>query len=341
MSIAPNTSFQALGPIPFGGISGIVYDREHGELLGVSDERIGRVFRMRVQSDPLWVEPIGVIRLDESGDAPPELDAEAIARLPDGHLLIASEGVGHREPRLPPAIIEYDAHGRFVRQLPVPAKFIPAARGPLTAGMRENEAFESLTLTPDARQLFTGSESALVQDADRASFEHGAPSRIIEYERRGNSYAPSREMAYEVDAIPKVSFEPGESINGLVELLALSDRDLLALERSYVADPARPGYGANSIRLYRISLDHATDISSLASLRGRHITPVAKTLIVDLGSIPGLPAELSTLDNFEGLALLPAATGPPSLLMVSDDNFSPTERTWLVRLAFMGNRMKR
>jgi hypothetical protein len=48
---------------------------------------------------------------------------------------------------------------------------------------------------------------------------------------------------------------------------------------------------------------------------------------------PGLPPALAALDNFEGLALLPALPGGRRpLIVVSDDNFSRTQRTWFVRL---------
>src|SRR5262249_40193116 len=108
--------------------------------------------------------------------------------------------------------------------------------------------------------------------------------------------------------------------------------ELLALERSYVDDPTRPGRGVNHVRLYRVSLANATDVIALPSLRNHAITPVSKTLVLDLGALPGLPDGLKALDNFEGLALRPPRHGHSSLLVVSDDNFSPTERTWFVRL---------
>lgn len=335
MSIAPKTPFAALKGLTFGGVSGLAYDARHGELIGVCDEsRNWRLFRMRLTGDPLRVAPVGVVRLDAAPGAPARLDAEGLAILPDGHLLIASEGGGSGEPRQPPALVEYTRDGRFVRQLPVPEKFIPTPSGRQTSGVRANEAFESLTLTPDGRRLYTGTESALVQDEDAASFEHGARSRLIEYERREQGYVPAREFAYDVDAIPRPSFTPGIAINGLVELLALNEGALLALERSFVEDADRPGRGANRIRLYRASLERATDVSGWPSLRDRAVTPVSKTLLLDLGALAGLPEALRVLDNFEGLALLPSRHGAPSLLIVSDDNFSETERTWFVRLAW-------
>jgi hypothetical protein len=47
-----------------------------------------------------------------------------------------------------------------------------------------------------------------------------------------------------------------------------------------------------------------------------------------LKDVKGLSPELAGLDNFEGMAFGPAlADGSRSLLVVSDDNFSPRQRT--------------
>jgi hypothetical protein len=332
ISIAPNTPYPVLNGVTFGGVSGLVYDTARSELLGICDDnRHARVFRMRIRDEPFDVEPIGVISLETSG-APERLDTEGLVLLPDGHFLVSSEGSGSREPRVPPAIAEYSYDGRFVRELPLPSKFIPTPRGSQTSGVRDNEALESLTITRDGLHVFTGTESALVQDDEAASFERSARSRLIEYGRRGQGYVPIHEFAYEVDTIPRPSFAPGIAINGLVELLAIDARELLALERSYVEDASHRGRGVNRIRIYRVSLEHATDIAKLPSLRGQRIVTVSKTLLLDLGELAALPAALRRLDNFEGLALLPRRNGASSLLLVSDDNFSVTERTWFVRL---------
>jgi hypothetical protein len=93
----------------------------------------------------------------------------------------------------------------------------------------------------------------------------------------------------------------------------------------------------NHLRIFRISLEGATDISAIDSLRGREdVRPVQKTLLLDLGELTGLGPELEGLDNFEGMALgPPASDGSRTLLLVSDDNFSPKQHTvfLLFRLA--------
>jgi hypothetical protein len=84
----------------------------------------------------------------------------------------------------------------------------------------------------------------------------------------------------------------------------------------------------NQIRIYRISLEGATDVSGMDSLRGRTFTPVRKSLLLDLSKVKGLSRELAALDNFEGMTLGPSLPdGSRTLLIVSDDNFNPRQRT--------------
>jgi hypothetical protein len=59
-----------------------------------------------------------------------------------------------------------------------------------------------------------------------------------------------------------------------------------------------------------------------------------KTLLLDLRDIiPQLDAEFPSLDNFEGMCLGPRlADGSRTVILVSDNNFNPQQRT--VFLAF-------
>jgi 3-phytase len=66
------------------------------------------------------------------------------------------------------------------------------------------------------------------------------------------------------------------------------------------------------------------------------VVPVTKTLLLDLGQLPGLPKELvaTALDNFEGMTFGPRLPdGRATLLLVSDDNFRNIQRTWFLALA--------
>ena len=97
-----------------------------------------------------------------------------------------------------------------------------------------------------------------------------------------------------------------------------------------------PTLGRCCIRLYRITLAGATDISPLESLKGHpEVVPVKKTLLMDLGSVQGLSPDLAqNLDNFEGLTFGPRLPdGRATLLLVSDDNFRAEQRTWFLLFA--------
>jgi hypothetical protein len=113
--------------------------------------------------------------------------------------------------------------------------------------------------------------------------------------------------------------------NGLVELLAIDDTHLLALERSFST-----GVG-NNIRLFEVSLDGATDISGIDPLLDVDpglVTGVERTLLLDFNSL-GI-----TLDNIEGMAFGPEnMDGGRALIFVSDNNFSDIQFTQFLQFS--------
>jgi hypothetical protein len=344
LTLAGQFSFPALGRfpavigLPFGGISGLAAMAAGTEIFGISDDNQGsRVYRFRLAGEDtsFRVERVGLIPLEAVLELP-ETDPESIVVLPSGNLLIASEGRGNIDPRVPPSLVEFDRYGKFIRRLPLPGRYEPNPTGPLVKGVRSNTGLESLTLAPGGRRLYTAVEAALAQDGEPATFERGSPARILEYVRRNDSYGPAREFVYIVEPIDKPPFETRFPINGLVELVALGSDELLAMERSFVLEAGGPGRSFNRIRVFRIGLAGATDVSSLDSLRDSPgYTPVTKRLVLDLSDLNGLDPDLApSLDNFEGLAFGPILRdGRPTLVVVSDDNFNPTQRTWFLQLA--------
>lgn len=321
----------AMGP-QFTGISGLAALREGAEMLAVSDDREdSRVFRIGIEwtTAGVQVKPLGTILLQRGGAAPAVLDPEGIAITRDGHMLVSSEGVGNQQPRQPPALIEYGIDGRFLRQLPVRPRYLPNATGPLTIGVRENAGFESLTVTSDFSRLFTATELPLAQDGAVDPFAPRVRTRILEYVASGDSYKPAREFVYELAALEAVPYQHRFAINGLVELLALNSRELLALERGFIESVDR-AQATNRIRVFRISLDGATDVAGFDSLRdAAGARPVTKTLLLDVNTVPGLDPRLANLDNFEGMAWGPPLSpgGARPLVLVSDDNESPRQVT--------------
>ncbi len=307
-----------------GGLSGITYDVRRQLYYSISDDRSqkapARFYTLTIDLSQGALKEGGVTLTDvttllaETGQpfAPLSLDPEGIALTRRGSLFIASEGDSSRQ--INPFVKEFSRSGQSLKTLPVPAQFLPAQN----RGVRNNLAFESLTLTPDQTALFTATEAALLQDGPEATVEQGSPSRILKYNPRTGQ--PEQEFLYltePVAAPPNATHTAGN--NGLVDLLALDRHRLLSLERAFSA-----GIG-NTIRLFEVSLAGATDLQGLESLSTVDLTtlkPVQKRLLLDFKDLK-IP-----LDNLEGLTFGPEfADGRRALVVVSDNNFNPLQVT--------------
>lgn len=170
--------------------------------------------------------------------------------------------------------------------------------------------------------MFTATENALAQDGPAADLENESPSRILQYDLKTGQ--PIREFQYIVD-LPVAPNPAGSfSTNGLVDLLALDNTGtLLSLERAFST-----GVG-NTIKLYEVHLQGATNIKGVGSVDGLEVGAVAqKRLLLDFADL-NLP-----LDNIEGLTLGPKLPdGRQSLVVVSDNNFSETQFTQFLSFA--------
>ena len=180
----------------------------------------------------------------------------------------SAEG-GAGEPRLPPSINVYGRHGDFVCRLPLPDKFVPEATGPATRGARGNAGFESLTLSPDGERLFTAAETALIQDGDRATFEAGARTRILECVARRSHVRAGREFAYDLEPVQKPPYAARPLHQRPRRAAGAEPHDAAGARARIRREQGEPGAEPQSHpRLYRVSLTGATDVSALESLKG-------------------------------------------------------------------------
>ncbi len=313
-----------------GGLSGITYDASQQVYYSISDDRSeqnsARFYTLKLdlsdgkldESD-LQFEDITTLK-NAAGQpfASRSLDPEGIT-LTNGKLYISSEGDANQ--LIDPFVNQFGLDGQQLTELPVDAKFLPTADQ--SSGIRNNLAFESLTVTPDQRYLYTATENALYQDGSAATLDDESPARIIRYNLQTGEV--DKEFLYLTDAvadapIPATSF----STNGLVDLFALDNNgNLLALERAF-----SNGVG-NTIKLYQVSLQNTTDLKDIDALADLEVDAVAeKTLLLDFSTL-GLP-----LDNIEGLTFGPRLPdGRQSLIVVSDNNFSDTQFTQVLAFA--------
>jgi 5'/3'-nucleotidase SurE len=328
-----------------GGISGLAYDASKGIYYGLSDDRSqrnpARFYDISIDlSDgslddgDISFDSITTL-LNEDGNAFPQssLDPEGIVLSKNNTLFISSEGDANN--LINPFVNEFSINGQQIAELPVPDKFNPTANQ--SSGIRNNAAFESLTITPDQRYLYTATENALFQDGSAANVEQESLSRIIKYDLQTGQ--PVGEFVYEVDEVAEVPDDNnGFRTNGLVELLATDNNGtLLALERSFTA-----GKG-NTVKLYEVQTQGALDVSGVNDLfreepledDGEILAPgafeidpaVSKRLLVDFADLGITP------DNLEALAFGPTLPdGSQSLIVASDNNFNPTQTTQFLAL---------
>lgn len=330
---ATPTALQSIGVIelqrhlrfeeyPVGGLSSISWDAASGQLWAMCDDRSirgpARVMRLAIDLTDGRLDPgdvtvaAQVILHDRHGRtfSPRTLDPEGFVLSADG-FFVGSEG--EAKVGLAPFVAEFDRDGRWRRELPLPARYLPDPAG--SRGVRENLGFESLALTPDGRYLFAGTESALVQDGPEADFEVAATARLLRWDLSDPDAMPE-EFVYRVEPVTvRVPTPATFRVNGLVELVALDDATLLSLERQFVA-----GVGVEA-RIFRVHLDGADSVASWEALPAAPTVGASKHLLLDLGDLGGY------LDNVEGLAFgPPLPDGRRSLLVISDDNFTPSEQ---------------
>lgn len=306
-----------------GGLSGLTYDEATGDYYAISDDRSqinpARFYELAIDlSDgtldegDITFEDVTTLT-DTAGNTFAEgtIDLEGIALSDDGTLYISSEG--DADNLIDPFVNSFSLDGQTTGALSIPEKFLPTADQ--SSGIRNNLAFESLTLSPDERYLYTATENPLYQDGTAATPEDESPVRILRFDLTTGQ--ADKEYLYYTDPIP-VNPADGGGDNGLVELIALDNNgNFLALERAYLE-----GVG-NDLRLYQVQLQNTTDLRDIESIDGIEVDAVAeKTLLLNFSEL-GI-----TLDNFEGMSLgevLP--DGRQSLTVVSDNNFSDTQAT--------------
>lgn len=337
------TGSQAIGTV-FGGLSGIDYVPATGRYFAISDDRSqfnpARFYELSLdlalfkRSNSPGAAGVGVVgvttlQVPGGGSFPAlQVDPEAI-RYDGTRLYWTSEGNRTAGNLQNPFVRSMDLAGMFVAEFAMPARFNPAGSGAADAGIRNNLAFESLTLSSDGAKVYVATENALVQDGPAAAVGQASVSRVIEFDKAGGM--PLAEYAYVVDPVAAAPVPTGSfATNGLVELLAIGDRQFIAVERSF-----SNGVG-NAIRLYYADARAATDIGALDSLIGAVYSPIAKTLLLDLGDLRNDDGTPIVLDNIEGITFGPEFQGKPTFILVSDNNFSGAQFTQFIALSQVG-----
>ena len=313
-----------------GGLSGLAFDKDKNKILAISDDRSAindarfYEFELKLDEKSFSVTPTDVIILkDNAGKSFKKntVDFEGIS-LFNGDVLISSEGGINREPPIPPGIFLFTRLGAYKKNLEVPEKFLPVKGFESKFGVRDNLAFEGLTVTPDGKTVWVGTEEALFQDDRTTSHNYQSTVRLIQYK----DSLPAKEVAYRLEKVPSIKvagLTVGET--GLSDLLAIDDNNFYSIERSYM-----PLAKKLIARIFKISINNqTTDISKKDSIKGLKITPVEKELVADLDDFTKqMNPKFQSIDNIEGICFGPRlANGHNTIILVSDNNFKKSQRT--------------
>jgi len=336
-----------------GGLSGIDYNPLSGGYVAISDDRsqinparyydltldVSRFTRSNTPGSS-GVQFTGVTTLLTPAGTPfpnSGVDPESIRLRTTASgttVLWSNEGLRSGSVYQAPTLREATLGGAYVRDFTVPAYYLPVGSAggtsPGDTGIRNNLAFESLTLSTDGTRAYVATENALVQDGPRTTLTGGSPSRVAEFDAATGALAA--EFVYVVDPIAAVPVPAtGGADRGLVEMLAVGERRFVTMERSF-----SEGVGF-SVRLYLADASAATNVAGVAAINAAATTPMTKTLLLDLGTLRNDDGSVLVQDNIEGLSFGPEINGVKTLVLVSDNNFNAAEFTQFIALAVNGD----
>lgn len=307
-----------------GGLSALSYDPERQLYYVISDDRSERnPARFYTVQLSLSDKGIGGVTftatrplLDRSGQpfrpqalnttppvVPPDPEGIAFDRARQ-RLYWSSEGERLTEGPvlLDPWVRTAGLDGAYLGQFTLPSNLAMSAQ---QTGPRRNRALEGVTLTPDGRSVFAAMEDPGYNDGPETGDGHRVLTRFTKFDVATGM--PTAQYAY-----PMEPPTPPADENGVSDLVALTDTSFLVIERT----DSMP----QTIRVYRAEIGSATNVLDMPSLTDVTLTPMVKSLAVDMTATPGL----SPLGNVEGITLGPKlADGRQSVVFVSDNNFSP------------------
>ena len=302
-----------------GGLSSLAYDRRSGGYISAVDNNASDPSRIWFVGNPAHPNATRAPLVLKQPDGTPytglTADDEGLAVLPNGDYLVSSE--------TEPSIRIFGRDGVQRSSLPVPARF--AVTGTTPDGQATaNATLEGLTIAPDGKTIVAAMEGALSGDI---SATDATMHRFLVYTAdRHGAWSLTKQVAYRAEAGQRIP-----------EVAAYGTDSLLVMEASF-----SPITG-NAVSLYGVTkLSKAKDVSTVANLSTGTGDAVAKKLVANLQSCPTLgatalePQANPLLDNFEGMAITGSLNvlgfHGASISLISDDNFSATQRTRVLNL---------
>jgi len=319
-----------------GGLSGIDYDPQKKVYYMVSDDRSernpARFYEAEISisknkiDDVIFLNTkffknnIGNVYPDAHNDPYHTPDPEAMRYNAKKNTFIwSSEGERIVRPNKVilenPSITLVNSEGNYLDTFTLPSQMHMQA---VESGPRQNGVFEGLTFADNYKTLFVSVEEPLYNDGPRAGLNDTTGIvRILKF--NVSSKKAIAQYAYTINAVAHRPRPPGSfKINGISDILSFGKNKLLVVERSFST-----GLPACTIKIFLADLSQADNIDTISSLQDRKdIKMASKKLLLNTDSL-GL-----YIDNIEGVTFGPdLPDGHKTLVFVSDDNFSPLQKT--------------
>lgn len=351
--------FTKRSPTPIEGLSGLTYSTDEKRFFAVNDSKSDpRLYEFKIDFNNVepsdaetHISSIGVTPKDTTRlryrqkTTHAEYDFEDLVLLDSNQFLMVSEPMVHNSTdyngisTYRSLLSVFNREGKHRYDWKLPEEFLPkfwrgadvdhfvleenaatksqADRQRMlldASGVRNNLAFEALTQSPDKTRVFFATEQGLRS-------ERKLISRIQVMSKESGGYFPTHQYIYPLD---------NRVDNGLSALTALSSTELLALERSYDSFQ-----NLVTVNLYYVEL--GSEPSSPESPK-----VLTKKLLLAFDSVVQfLPAGVQTIDNLEGMTLGPRLdSGEQTLVLVSDNNENPRQRTQFLAFALNISKIK-
>ncbi|RDI51417.1 hypothetical protein IQ02_02334 [Flavobacterium glaciei] len=212
-----------------------------------------------------------------------------------------------------PSINHMDLKGNFLDNVTVPENL---KMQQLEKGPRNNGTLEGITFDKKYKNIYTNIEEPLFEDGDQANTSKGGLIRLYQFDAKTKKN--TAQYGYQLEPIalepnPKGAF----AVNGVSAIQYYGKNQLLVVERSYST-----GTQACTVKVFLCDLKKATNVKNYPSLQNQKLELASKRLILNMDDL-GI-----FIDNIEGLTFGPKlANGNPSIIFVSDNNFSDKQKT--------------
>lgn len=298
-----------------GGLSGIDY--KDGKYYMVCDHPGNpRIYRSEIRFDNNKIDTLlisEVIKLDRSSGflKANTLDLESIRLSNSEGFILTSEGAIKQHQK--PSIFYVDQKGNFLKDFILPEYFTSTG----IQQPRNNGVFEGMTKDYDNKGIWVGMELPLTKDGSKPKlFPTKSPIRITHFSFESGK--ADEQFVLSLENISKIPWKYF-AVNGLTELIEYAPKQFLILERAFSAGHGSHG---NTVRIYNVNIENATNTLNFQNLRKEAYVPATKELVFDFKAVKKKLTD-KIIDNIEGMTFGPdLPNGNKSLILISDNNFN-------------------